>query len=134
MSHSQVQSNALSIYRNLLKLSRALPAAKRAQSIAQIREGFRSAKGVNDPKEIQILLEKANSSLGYLKIITPRSAQSKPQTGKTTIVFGEGDNLKPGRAVSNWTGSNMDPDSVRRHNQQLKRAGFKSNAHMKGIF
>lgn len=89
---------------------------------------------MTDPKEIQTLLEKANSSLGYLKIITPRSAQSKPQTGKTTIVFGEGDNFIPGRAVTNWTGKNMDPDSVRRHNHQLNRAGFKNNAHMKGFF
>ena len=35
---------------------------------------------------------------------------------------------------SNWDGSNMDPDSVARHNRSLRRAGFRDNAHAKGFF
>lgn len=126
-------SNTLSVYRNILKLARSLPVAKKNDSIAQIKEGFRSGKSLSDPQDIQKMLEKANSTLGYLKIVTPKSAQNKVQTGKTTVVFGD-NSMKLGRAVSNWTGSNMDPDSIRRHNQSLKRAGFKNNADMKGIF
>jgi hypothetical protein len=129
-----VLSNTLSVYRNLLKLARSLPAATRDGSIAQIREGFKTGKGLSDPSEVQKMLEKANSTLGYLKIVTPKSAQNKVQEGKVTFVFGDKDPLRPDRAVSNWTGSNMDPDSVKRHNQSLKRAGFKSNSDMKGIF
>ena len=30
--------------------------------------------------------------------------------------------------------SNMDPDSVARHNGLLRRAGFTDNAHAKGFF
>jgi hypothetical protein len=39
-----------------------------------------------------------------------------------------------GRVVSNWDGNNLDPESVKRHRQQLKRAGFVNNQHAKGIF
>lgn len=129
-----VLSNTLSVYRNLLKLAKSLPASRRGESVVQIREGFRSGKSLADPQEIQRALEKANSTLGYLKIVTPKSAQNKVQEGKMTVVFGDKDPKRPDRAVTNWTGSNMDPDSVRRHNQSLKRAGFKNNADMKGIF
>ena len=38
------------------------------------------------------------------------------------------------KAVSNWTGKNMDPDAVARHYAGLKRAGFKDNTHAKGGF
>lgn len=126
-------SNALSLYRNLLKLARNLPATKRVGSIEQIKEGFRNGKNISDPKEIHAMLEKASSTIGYLKIVTPRSPLTHVQSGKTKTVFGE-EGFKRGRAVSNWTGSNMDPDSVRRHQRSLERAGFKNNADMKGIF
>ena len=36
------------------------------------------------------------------------------------------------RPHTNWNGSNLDPDSVRRHYQGLKRAGFRDNTHAKG--
>ena len=38
------------------------------------------------------------------------------------------------RPVSNWTGSNMDPDSVKRHWHTLKRAGFKNHQHVQGAW
>ena len=81
------------------------------------------------------LVKKANSSLGYLKIITPRTQKS--QTGITKIVLNENSNdtkssyFKP---TSNWSGTNLDPCSVKRHQNSLKRAGFKNNADAKGIF
>jgi len=83
------------------------------------------------------LLQKADSSLGYLKIITPRS-NLKGQTGATKIVGKSPFEAmtasdKAGfRPVTNWTGKNLDPDSVRRHQNNLKRAGFKDNLQAKG--
>lgn len=126
-------SNALSLYRNLLKQASRLPAANRAKSLEQIKQGFKGAKELSDPNEIRTMLEKANSSLGYLKIVTPRSPHTHVQAGKTKTIFGEEEPAR-GRAVSNWTGTNMDPDSVKRHQRSLSRAGFKNNADMKGIF
>jgi len=128
-----VLSNTLVLYRNLLKYARSLPAAKRIEGIEQIRGGFRAGAEASDPSKIDEMLKKANSTLGYLKIVTPRSPKDHVQSGKTKTVFGD-NSVKRSRAVSNWTGSNMDPDSVARHHAGLKRAGFKSNADMKGIF
>ena len=76
----------------------------------------------------------ANSALGYLKIVTPKSSHGKKQEGKTTVTFGESKYTDNGKAVSNWTGKNMDPDSVKRHQNTLKRAGFKNNSDAKGFF
>ena len=79
-------------------------------------------------------MRKADSSLSYLKMSTPRAPET-PQNGAYTVRFGDDKSTgKRSLAVSNWTGSNMDPDSVKRHYRSLDRAGFKSNAHMKGIF
>ena len=125
-------SNTLVLYRNLLKYARTLPIAKRESGLLQIKEGFRAGQDASDPSKIQEMLTKANSTLGYLKIITPRSPKDHQQAGRTRTFFG--DDVKRSRAVSNWTGSNMDPDSVRRHENSLKRAGFKNNADMKGFF
>lgn len=38
------------------------------------------------------------------------------------------------KAVSNWHGGNLDPDSVSKHQHLLKRAGYKSHSDAKGIF
>ena len=128
-----VLSHSLILYRNMLRYARSLPAAKRNDGVEQIRKGFRAGKETDDPAQIKEMLEKANSTLGYLKIVTPRSPKQHVQTGKTKTVFGD-DSMKLSRPVSNWTGSNMDPDSVARHERSLKRAGFKNNADMKGFF
>jgi len=126
-------SNVLSVYKKMLKLARLLPVTQRASSLAEIRTQFRAHKetGADD---VARLLEKANSSLGYLKILTPRNRQqATPQSGATKIVFGSSD-AGGRKAVTNWTGSNMDPDSVRRHQNNLKRAGFRGNKDAKGVF
>ena len=89
-----------------------------------------------DTDKIQEMIKKANNTIGYLKIITPRSSRRREdvQEGVTKIVFGTGTGNGGSKAVTNWHGGNMDPDSVKRHYQGLKRAGFKSNADAKGNF
>ena len=63
-----------------------LPEPKRASSVVEIRRQFREHKEIS-ADEIENLLEKANSSLGYLKIIAPRSkVGTGQQTGVTRIV------------------------------------------------
>ena len=129
---SGIRNNVLGVYKNMLKLAATLPEPRKSSSLLEIRKQFRAHKEIS-AAEIQQLLEKANSSLGYLKIICPRSkVTTGNQTGVTRIVFGSTD--KGRKAVSNWTGSNMDPDSVKRHYQGLKRAGFTDNRSAKGIF
>lgn len=113
----------------MLKLAKSLPADKRQQTIEQIRSQFRLNSAENDQMKVVKLLEQAQSSLGYLKMVTPK--QPRSQAGVTRIVFGEHDG-KVSKAVSNWSGKNLDPDSVKRHYNSLKRAGFRDNTHAKG--
>eukprot|EP01035_Chromulina_nebulosa_P036096 gene36096-48584_t len=132
MSSSSSRSHVVHIYRHLLKTSKYLPSKeKRADARLKIREGFKSNLNVEDQTVVQELLSKATSSLGYMKMITPKKF-NEGQSGFTKIVFG--DATRPTRAVTNWTGSNMDPDSVKRHHASLRRARFKGNADAKGIF
>lgn len=96
---------------------------------------------------IQKLLESARNSLGYLRMVTPRrpdrgSSESSDGGGRYRIVYKDGQAVVDGenepmagrKAVSNWHGGNLDPDSVTRHKSQLSRMGFRDNAHAKGFF
>lgn len=120
----------LSLYRRMLKSAGKMTGKQRDSSLKLIREEFRKNADEHNPESVRKMLEKANSSLSYIKIVTPKSGQE--QTGKIHIA--NGDTSRPNRAHTNWTGKNMDPDSVARHYHGLKRAGFQNNAHAKGIF
>ena len=43
-------------------------------------------------------------------------------------------NQRSGYVISPYDGKNLDPQSVTRHRQSLKRAGFINNLHAKGMF
>ena len=120
----------LSMYRRMLKSACGMSGKQRETSLKMIREEFRKNADEQDSEAIRKMLEKASSSLSYIKIVTPKSGQE--QTGKSHFAYG--DAKRPSRAHTNWTGSNMDPDSVSRHYHGLKRAGFANNAHAKGVF
>ena len=88
-------------------------------------------------------LEKAMSTLGFLRMSTPKIKNNHRLT--LSEIEEQKKNIEntpsPGpagpivtRPISNWTGNNLDPDSVKRHYMNLKRAGFKDNAHAKGMF
>ena len=126
-------SNVIGVYRRMLRLSRTMtPEAKRIEAMTMIRKEFRTHKEENSEERISELLAKANSSLGYLKIVSPKTSdKSNKQSGQTRIVFGSGGE-KGQKAVSNWTGSNQDPDQVKRHYNGLKRAGFTDNRSVVG--
>jgi len=127
------RANVLGMYRRMLRLASTLqPVAKRVETLTEIKRQFRVATDVDNEEKIEDLLTKANSSLGYLKMITPRTRSStEKESGRTRLVFGE-DGPREGKAVSNWTGSNMDPDQVKRHYSGLKRAGFTDNRSVLG--
>jgi len=98
------------------------------------------------------LLEQASSTLGYLKMVTPKrrigatanassgdGGEGRATGGRTYLVYKDGEGRvteeaarRDKLAYSNWDGSNMDPDNVRRHQHQLSRMGFRNNRHAKG--
>ena len=67
------------------------------------------------------------------------NVSTQDSDGRTYAVYKDGEGKIEGEALqreraaySNWDGNNLDPDSVRRHQHQLKRAGFRDNLHAKG--
>lgn len=161
------RSNVLNTYRNMLRLAKSIQnPSEKTKTVVRIREAFRANKSENNSQTVSDMLSKANSSLSYLKIITPKQSHTRlttvdasatstaaPSTpapsssGSTRIIFApegkieikdDSDEVlvngakKSAKAYSNWTGNNLDPDSVARHYAGLKRAGFKSNRDVIG--
>jgi hypothetical protein len=145
-------------YRCLGRLIRYLPPKRYnpEESWKELRSAFR--KPLTAQESLDQRLAKADERISFLRMITPKSAHgsidSSTHTTSTTNqnnnrisggkwVYKDGKRLEnvngtlrdnTGRVVSNWDGKNLDPDSVKRHNHQLKRLGFRNNAHAKGIF
>mmetsp|Transcript_5639 Transcript_5639/g.7003 ORF Transcript_5639/g.7003 Transcript_5639/m.7003 type:complete len:146 (-) Transcript_5639:227-664(-) len=137
------------LYRHLLHLSNKLPnSSTRLDAVQLVKNRFREHRNETCETQLKTLFEEGNSRLGYLKMLTPRSAQrgnfgdgsSKTYyfKGEKIDISGKNKDSKIGTQEkarwSNWTGSNLDPDSVARHQHTLGRAGFKNNSHAKGFF
>ena len=134
-------SIVINTYRSLAKLIRRMPEKQQAGAWTQLRDGYRKNVDESDPETINALIEEAGNKIAFLRIVTPK--QSTNQSGVTRWVYrssgekdedGTGTARKTGQVVSNFTGSNLDPCNVKRHNQQLKRMGFANNLHAKGLF
>jgi hypothetical protein len=126
-------SPVIGIYRRMLRLCRTItPEKKRLDALSSVRKQFKEHSEEKDSERVAELLAKANSSLGYLKMISPKTKSTTDgQTGRTRITYGDAGGSK-GTVVSNWTGTNIDPDSRKRHYNQLSRAGFTNNESVKG--
>lgn len=133
-------------------------------TIEQVRQAFREnvdAASSSERPSIEERLREAESRLAVWRmssIHVPRRRRPSPQqqqassssSSSSIWIYKDGkryavndlaaaeatlrDGTASHRVVSNWDGSNLDPTSVTRHNQQLKRLGFVNNLHAKGIF
>lgn len=138
-SHSVV----LHKYREVARLVQRLPAKQLASSWKELRRSFRQP--LSEGESVDARLKAADDRLSFLRMVTPKEAAG-PTTSSSLggkWVYKDGERLENqggtlrdanGRVVSNWDGKNLDPESVKRHNYQLKRAGFLNNAHAKGFF
>ena len=142
MSAAASQSSiVIGTYRSLAKLVRQLPEKQQPRAWNELREGYRKNANETCPEKITQHIEEAGKKIAFLRIVTPkkatnqsgvnpwvyRSSGEKDAEGKATV-------RKSHRVVSNFDGSNLDPCSVKTHNQQLKRMGFANNLHAKGLF
>lgn len=136
MASNQVRQK----YRDLAKLVKKLPDKNSFEKGWQeLRTIFRKPLQVGETLDTR--LQAADDRISFLRIVTPKDT-SKTQGG--TWVYKDGKRLEGhsaattrdsnGKVHTNWDGKNLDPCNVKRHNQQLKRAGFVNNAHAKGIF
>ena len=136
LCHSKM-SAALHSYRAFLRVVAAMPKQQRGAAVQQARSELAFFRDVSDPAEAARLVDAFDGRIAYLRMTTPRRPAS--QKGRTSIVYRNGEKVDAARERdkakwSNWDGSNMDPDSVARHNRSLRRAGFRDNAHAKGFF
>ena len=130
-------SAALHSYRAFLRVVAAMPKQQRGAAVQQARSELAFFRDVADPAEAARLVDAFDGRIAYLRMTTPRRPAS--QKGRTSNVYRNGEKVDAARERdkakwSNWDGSNMDPDSVARHNRSLRRAGFRDNAHAKGFF
>ena len=83
------RQQVLSAYRKLIQLCQLLTdttSVKQADVYSQIRHGFKSSKNESDPKILEGLLQKATSSIGYLKMITPKFRGKRERQQGTIII------------------------------------------------
>mmetsp|Transcript_12940 Transcript_12940/g.41036 ORF Transcript_12940/g.41036 Transcript_12940/m.41036 type:complete len:110 (-) Transcript_12940:209-538(-) len=104
---------------------------------AQARSELEFFRELTDEAEIARLVKVFEDKVAYARMTTTRRAE---QTGRSRVIYGKnGQKLSVGTPRdkarwTNWDGANLDPDSVKRHYQNLNRAGFRDNAHAKGFF
>jgi hypothetical protein len=125
-------------YRSLAKLVKKLPRKDLDKGWQELQTSFRTPIGQND--SLEKLLKDADKRLVFLRMITPKDEPAKGGTW----VYKDGKRVEGGqpgtrfdhnpKVTSNWNGKNLDPCSVKRHNQQLQRVGFLNNQHAKGYF
>lgn len=89
------------MFRRMLKQIQKLPNNERKNTLIQIKSEFHKNKNISDDKDIEKLLNKAESSLGYLKMITPKSKGQSSEPYHR--VFGKGSDVPIKKAVTNWT-------------------------------
>ena len=130
----------LNTYRTLARLVGSLPESKQVASLSQLREGYRS--NADAPEEdVQDLIKEAGKKIAFMRITTPKRRRTG-QDGTTRWVYQSGGEKQEGtgstrvssKVHTNWDGNNLDPCSVKRHSQHLKRMGFANNLHAKGLF
>eukprot|EP00934_Nitzschia_sp_Nitz4_P009333 Nitzschia sp. Nitz4//scaffold166_size90379//65337//65756//NITZ4_005066-RA/size90379-processed-gene-0.63-mRNA-1//-1//CDS//3329538223//9323//frame0 len=131
-------------YKEILSLVKLLPEKQQGSGWTELRGGFR--KPLASGETLESRLQDADRRLSFLRMITPKDKASSTSASTMrggTWVYKDGQRLENksgtlrdanGRVVSNWDGKNLDPCSVKRHQQQLRRAGFVNNAHAKGFF
>mmetsp|Transcript_35436 Transcript_35436/g.47847 ORF Transcript_35436/g.47847 Transcript_35436/m.47847 type:complete len:146 (-) Transcript_35436:433-870(-) len=136
-----------SLYRQIIHLSRKLPdVAKRDAAVRAARENFKRNWKEMDEVALSRFEAETQSRLSFLKMMTPttihRTARGEGKQQIQRFMYKDGERFAydgsgklPDKArYSNWTGSNMDPDSVAKHQNLLNRAGFRDNAQAKGFF
>lgn len=138
MATASASAAVVRIYRELFRYAKQSNDKKLA--LEELRTSFRQPiAGADDSLEHR--LQKAESRLSFLRMTSTRPGPSGANSGRW--IYKDGQKLENvngtlrdgnGRVVSNWSGNNLDPQSVSTHRKQLRRMGFRNNAHAKGFF
>lgn len=119
----------LGLYREILKYSRDAKAPQGSLSyLDQAKAEFRKHAQEASEDVVKMLITKAESKLGYLKVIAPRRSRSVAG-GKQSFVYRDGEGFvetTAGRAKKTaFRDDRIDPDDLARHKRLLEYAIFK---------
>lgn len=125
-----MRDTVLTLFRRLRRRIGSLPADRRTDALAQLRQGFRANQHVTNDSELAKLVQQANSKLAYLRMITP-TPRNEMGASSGSYVFRDG-RVQQGRADavagarhSAYDATNIDPDALSRHRQLIERQFFK---------
>lgn len=121
-----LRSQVIGLYREILKYSRDVKAPQGSASyFDQAKAEFR--KHAQEPSEeaIKLLITKAESKLGFLKVIAPRRVGSG-SGGKQSFIYRSGEGLVETSATrakkTAFRDDRIDPDDLARHKRLLEYA------------
>jgi hypothetical protein len=121
MAHRQV---VLGLYKEILRYARFAKAPEgQAPYFEQAKAEFRLNMNASGEDLLQKLVAKAQSKLGFLKVISPRK-KGTIATGKQHFVFREGEGLVNTESVkarkTAFMDKRIDPDDLARHKRLLE--------------
>nr|CCA17542.1 conserved hypothetical protein [Albugo laibachii Nc14] len=116
-------SDTRSIYKRLIRLAKSLPAEKQAATLLNIRTEFRKHRDISDPTQLSQLLERAQSTIGYLKIVTPHK---RSDSGVKRFMFKDGERIEENLKASERARFKVQDigEGLKRHHQLLRRQHF----------
>ena len=116
------------LYKELIIVSKRLPAEQQAATLQEIRTTFRQHVNETDPAVIEKLVKQANSRLSFLKMITPKPITK--QSGSQSFYVNKEGKLVEGHAemedaarLSHW--GTVSVDMIRRNEAFHKKLGMK---------
>lgn len=130
------KSRVLSLYKEILRYAQDAKApAGQPSFVEQARSAFREHISESSAEAIQTLVKKAESKLGYLKVIAPRRRRpTSDEGGKMRFVMKDGELLDIDGSVPRRTAfrdMRIDPDDLARHKRLLEYVTWSRNAHPK---
>jgi hypothetical protein len=101
-----MQIAPLHLYRMMLRLADGLPYFEKISTVVQIQTEFRRNLTLTDPQLIAEEIKRGLNSLGYLRIITPKSSQSLSKSSPFHKVYPDKSLKIEGcaqpKVISNW--------------------------------
>ena len=104
-----------SLFRRMLKLARSIPQEeKRASALAKIRSGFRENASRTDTAIVSSLLDEAQKSLGYLRVVSPyreRNTAAAASFASSATSPGEAAHLQRAEGVPRAQGAEAEAEA-----------------------
>jgi len=118
------KTRVLGLYREMLRHAQNLPIAKRMDALSQIKSEFKANIAKSASSEVLApLLAKAESKLGYLRIVSPRRGRVSQSAGQAQHWVLRDGELVEGyskRARADFLDQRLDPDDIARHKRLLE--------------